>query len=108
MLSRVFIPSLRCEYNRVLIVILPLVSLFYHTGGKSGQTTDGRGRMETAFKAGYAAMLVWFYYLVHSIQHMDAWNDDNRGAIAIGAAFAGLVVFPLYFALVYWIGRIKK
>ncbi len=41
-----------------------------------------------ALKIGYLIMVCWLIYVVYSIQHVDAWNEDNHVAIAILIAFA--------------------
>ncbi|MBB3127057.1 hypothetical protein FHS19_001711 [Paenibacillus rhizosphaerae] len=61
-----------------------------------------------ALKIGYLMMVCWLIYVVYSIQHVDAWNDDNRVAIAIFLAFAGLVIFPVYFVSIYLFGELRK
>lgn len=53
-------------------------------------------------------MVVWLIYVVYTIQHVDAWNDDGRAAIGIFNGLAGLVLFPVYFVLVYLIGRVAR
>ncbi|GMK49067.1 hypothetical protein PghCCS26_61970 [Paenibacillus glycanilyticus] len=61
-----------------------------------------------ALKIGYLMMMCWVFYVVYSIQHMDAWNDDNRTAIALCIAFAGLVIFPVYFVSIYFFEKARK
>ncbi|CAM3569112.1 hypothetical protein PALU110988_29320 [Paenibacillus lupini] len=53
-------------------------------------------------------MVCWLIYVVYSIGHVDAWNDDNRLAIALLIAFAGLVIFPVYFESIYLFAKVRK
>jgi len=48
-------------------------------------------------------MVIWFFYVVYATQHVDSWDDDGRAAIGIFIGFAGLILFPVYFVLVYLI-----
>lgn len=61
-----------------------------------------------ALKIGYLMMICWVIYVVYSIQHVDAWNDDNRIAIAMFIAVAGLVIFPVYFVSIYFFEKVRK
>jgi hypothetical protein len=53
-------------------------------------------------------MVVWLIYVIYAIQHVDAWNDDGRATIGIFIGFAGLILFPIYFVLVYLIRRVFR
>ncbi|RKN86057.1 hypothetical protein D7M11_03325 [Paenibacillus ginsengarvi] len=64
--------------------------------------------MGIAFRLGYAAVMVWLIYVMYAILHVDAWNDDNRATVGIFVALAGLVLFPVYFVLVYILGRLVR
>ncbi|SFL06698.1 hypothetical protein SAMN03159341_10342 [Paenibacillus sp. 1_12] len=64
--------------------------------------------MGIAYRLGYVAMVIWLFYVLYAIQHVDAWNDDGRAAIGIFIGFVGLIVFPVYFVLVYLFGKVVR
>ncbi|AFC33877.1 hypothetical protein [Paenibacillus mucilaginosus] len=59
-----------------------------------------------AYRLGYLVMVAWLVFVFYGLAQADDWGGDGRSAAALLMFAAGLIVFPVYFVLVYGLGRL--
>ncbi|MDF2652688.1 MAG: hypothetical protein K0Q73_8493 [Paenibacillus sp.] len=64
--------------------------------------------MKLAYKVGYLLTVFWFFLVVYGFINFESDNESNKVEIVLFSAFAGLILFPIYFISVYMYYRLFK
>ncbi|MDQ0899405.1 MULTISPECIES: hypothetical protein [unclassified Paenibacillus] len=64
--------------------------------------------MKLPYKVGYLLTVFWFFLVAYGFNKFDSDNESKKVEFVLFSAFAGLILFPIYFIIVYLYYRLFK
>ncbi|MBP1967098.1 hypothetical protein J2Z65_006362 [Paenibacillus aceris] len=57
--------------------------------------------MKLPYRIGYLLTVVWFIFIIYGLSNYDSDSEGMKVGIVLFITFAGLVIFPAFYIIVY-------